>query len=120
MRSIDDGFDANSNGHPDFPDPSSVSYGFENFLTQKSPGYTAANENATPDVEKPYIEKIQRQYYAALGNPPTPLSNADAQTYGMASTPTLALVDRAGIVRWYHPGAATEEEIAEHVEAVLK
>jgi len=83
-------------------------------------GYTAANENATPDVEKPYIEKIQKQYYAMLGNPPTPLSNADAQTYGMASTPTLALVDRAGIVRWYHPGAATEQEIAERVEAVLK
>jgi thiol-disulfide isomerase/thioredoxin len=83
-------------------------------------GYTAANENATPQVEKPYIEKIQKQYYAALGNPPTPLSNANAVTYGMASTPTLALVDRAGIVRWYHPGAATEQEIAARVEAVLK
>jgi thiol-disulfide isomerase/thioredoxin len=83
-------------------------------------GYTAANENATPQVEKPYIEKIQKQYYAALGNPPTPVSNADALTWGMASTPTLALVDRAGIVRWYHPGNATEQEIAARVEAALK
>ena len=55
-----------------------------------------------------------------LENPPTPLSNANAIRYGMASTPTLVLVDRQGIVRWCHPGAATEQEIASQVEAVLK
>jgi thiol-disulfide isomerase/thioredoxin len=83
-------------------------------------GYTAANENATPQVEKPYIASIQKQYYAMLGAVPTPLSNANFVTYGGASTPTLALVDRAGIVRWYHPGAAQEGEIATRIEAVIK
>jgi thiol-disulfide isomerase/thioredoxin len=83
-------------------------------------GYTAASEDVTPQVEKPYIEKVQKEYYAMLENPPTPLSNANAIRYGMASTPTLVLVDRQGVVRWYHPGAATEQEISAQVEAVLK
>jgi hypothetical protein len=29
-----------------------------------------------------------------------------------SSTLTLVLVDRRGIVRWYHPGAATEQELS--------
>ena len=83
-------------------------------------GYTAAEEHATPQVERPYIAKIQAQYYAMLGNPPTPLSNANALTYGTASTPTLVLIDKQGIVRWFHPGAATEQEIAARIDAVMR
>src|SRR5439155_1930917 len=43
LLKIDDGFDANGNGIPDTPSPSSTNYGFENFLTFKSAGYNNAN-----------------------------------------------------------------------------
>src|SRR5205085_1360670 len=74
-------------------------------------GYVADGADAPPSVEKPYIEQIRRKFYAPLGDFPAPLSNANFARYGASSTPTLALVDRKGIVSWYHPGAATEREL---------
>ncbi|HEV8291631.1 MAG TPA: hypothetical protein VGP94_06890, partial [Tepidisphaeraceae bacterium] len=47
LLKIDDGFDANGNGQADIPSPTSTHYGFENFLTLKTPGYTAVNGNGT-------------------------------------------------------------------------
>jgi thiol-disulfide isomerase/thioredoxin len=82
-------------------------------------GYTAEEENAPPAVEKPYIEKIRQQYYAPLGDMIAPLSNANFVTYGCSSTPTLVLLDRQGIVRWYHPGKASEEELVARIQPVL-
>lgn len=83
-------------------------------------GYVARGETAPPDVEKPYIDVIRREYYTLLNKMPVPLSDANFINYGAEATPTLVLVDRQGIVRWYHPGAATELELAAHIEAVLK
>ena len=52
---------------------------------------------------------------------PVPISGANFANYGANfSTPTLVLLDRQGIVRWYHPGAATEKELAANIEAILK
>ena len=50
---------------------------------------------------------------------PAPLSNANFARYGASSTPTLVLVDRKGIVSWYHPGAATEQELSSQIEKAL-
>lgn len=83
-------------------------------------GYAARGETAPPEVEKPYIDVIRREYYTLLNKMPVPLSDANFVTYGDEATPTLVLLDRQGIVRWYHPGAATEQELAAHIEAVLK
>jgi thiol-disulfide isomerase/thioredoxin len=83
-------------------------------------GYVANGNDATPPVEKPYIEQIRRQFYAPLGDMPAPLSNANFARYGASSTPTLVLVDRKGIVRWYHPGAATERELSVQIERALR
>ncbi|HSP69097.1 MAG TPA: TlpA disulfide reductase family protein [Bryobacteraceae bacterium] len=83
-------------------------------------GYVANGNDATPEVEKPYIEYIRRQFYAPLGNMPAPLSNANFARYGASTTPTLVLVDRKGIVRWYHPGSATARELALQIEKVLR
>lgn len=83
-------------------------------------GYVANGADASPAVEKPYIDQIRRQFYAPLGDMPAPLSNANFARYGASSTPTLVLVDRLGIVRWYHPGAATEKELAAQIERVLR
>jgi thiol-disulfide isomerase/thioredoxin len=83
-------------------------------------GYVANGADATPDVEKPYIEQIRRQFYGPLSNMPAPLSNANFARYGASSTPTLVMVDRKGIVSWYHPGAATELELSSHIEQALR
>ena len=83
-------------------------------------GYVANGNDAPPEVEKPYIENIRRQFYAPLGNMPVPLSNANFARYGASTTPTLVLVDRQGIVRWYHPGTASERELSAHIEQVLR
>jgi thiol-disulfide isomerase/thioredoxin len=83
-------------------------------------GYVANGDDAPPAVEKPYIDQIRRQFYAPLGDMPAPLSNANFARYGASSTPTLVLVDRRGIVRWYHPGAATERELSVQIERALR
>ncbi len=83
-------------------------------------GYVEAGEDAKPAQEKSYIEQVRNRYYPLLANVPIPLSNTPFESYGCSSTPTLALVDKAGIVRWYHPGPATEAELIQQVERILK
>jgi len=82
-------------------------------------GYAAEGEPATPAEEKNYIEKIRRQYYGSLASVPVPLDSTNFQTYGASTTPTLVLIDRNGTVRYYHPGAASEAELAARIQAVL-
>jgi thiol-disulfide isomerase/thioredoxin len=83
-------------------------------------GYVANGMDAPPAVEKPYIEQIRRQFYAPLADMPAPLSNANFARYGASSTPTLVMVNRKGIVSWYHPGAATEQELTSQIERALR
>ena len=83
-------------------------------------GYVAEGADAPPAVEKPYIDQIRRQFYAPLSDMPAPLSNANFARYGASSTPTLVMVDRKGIVSWYHPGAATERELSVQIEKALR
>jgi thiol-disulfide isomerase/thioredoxin len=83
-------------------------------------GYVAGGEDAPPPVEKKYIEEVRQRYYAQLAAMPAPLSNANFLTYGAASTPTIVLLDKSGAVRWYHPGAAPENELESRIQAVLR
>jgi thiol-disulfide isomerase/thioredoxin len=81
-------------------------------------GYVESGEDASKPAEKRYITQIRDRYYAPVAAA-VPLSNAIFETYGCSSTPTLALIDKQGIVRWYHPGTATEAELIREIEAVL-
>jgi thiol-disulfide isomerase/thioredoxin len=83
-------------------------------------GYVANGNDAPPEVERPYIEQVRRKFYAPLGDMPAPLSNANFARYGASTTPTLVLVDRQGIVRWYHPGTVREPELSSQIERVLR
>jgi thiol-disulfide isomerase/thioredoxin len=83
-------------------------------------GYVANGDDAPPAVEKRYISEIRDRYYSQLSQMPVPLSNANFATYGASSTPTLALINRQGIVRYYHPGAASEAELSSQILAALK
>ncbi len=74
-------------------------------------GYVANGDEAGPADELKYIEQIRHQYYADLLSVPAPVSEANFRNYGASTTPTLVLIDRRGIVRVYHPGAMTIEEL---------
>jgi len=74
-------------------------------------GYVANGDEAGPADELKYIEQIRHQYYADLLGVPAPVSEANFRNYGASTTPTLVLIDRSGIVRLYHPGAMTLEEL---------
>lgn len=74
-------------------------------------GYVAGGEAAAPDVENPYIDTVRQTYYPVLAGLPIPLSAANHLRYGVSSTPTLVLVDRAGIIRLYHPGRMSQAEL---------
>ena len=82
-------------------------------------GYVAGGADAPPAVEKQYIEQVRNQFYAPLSDMPVPLSTANLLTYGASTTPTLVLVDGAGLVRYYHPGAASEAELTARIRAIL-
>jgi thiol-disulfide isomerase/thioredoxin len=74
-------------------------------------GYVANGDEAGPADELKYIEQIRHQYYADLLSVPAPVSEANFRNYGASTTPTLVLIDRQGIVRLYHPGAMTLDEL---------
>jgi len=82
-------------------------------------GYVAEGQEAAPAAEKRYIETVRRQYYAALGDVPVPLSNANFLNYGASTTPTLVLIDASGVVRLYHPGNLSGPDLAARIQAVL-
>ena len=82
-------------------------------------GYAAGGEDAAPEAEKQYIEQVRRKFYSALDSMPAPLSASNFYAYGASTTPTLVLIDRAGVVRYYHPGAAPEGELSAQIRKLL-
>jgi len=83
-------------------------------------GYVAGGEDAPKAVETPYIVKTFAQYYSGLGNVETPLSEANFTRYGVSTTPTLVLVNAAGIVTLYHPGAMTFDELSKAINSATR
>jgi thiol-disulfide isomerase/thioredoxin len=81
-------------------------------------GYVANGDEAGPADELKYIEQIRHQYYADLLSVPAPVSEANFRNYGASTTPTLVLIDRHGIVRLYHPGAMTMDELRAALDRV--
>ena len=82
-------------------------------------GYVAAGKEAPPDEEMRYIAQIQQTHYPDLAGRPMPVSEANYRRYGVSSTPTLVLLDRAGVVRLYHPGKMTKEALEPHIQRLL-
>lgn len=83
-------------------------------------GYVGNGDDAPPAAEKPYIERVRQAFYSAISPMPTPLSAANFQAYGASTTPTLALIDGGGIVRMYHPGAMSAQELSQAIRQLVK
>ena len=82
-------------------------------------GYVAGDVPAPAEQENRYIEQVRQRYYGWMTSVPTPLGEANHQRYGVSTTPTLAMVDRAGIIRLYHPGTMRETELAPLIQRLL-
>lgn len=82
-------------------------------------GYTAQIEHASPMDELQYIDAVRHRFYSGLLDMPVPISKYNFDTYGASTTPTLVLLDRAGKVAWYHPGAVPYDELRGEIEKAV-
>jgi thiol-disulfide isomerase/thioredoxin len=82
-------------------------------------GYVAGGAPAGPDEELRYMQTVRDKYYPFLAGVPVPVSVANHQRYGVSSTPTVVILDRQGIVRLYHPGSLTEDELEARLRPLL-
>ena len=83
-------------------------------------GYTAQVENAAPSDELAYIDAVRHRFYGGLLDMPVPISKYNFDVYGASTTPTLVLLDRAGKVAMYHPGALSYEQLKAEIEKAAR
>jgi thiol-disulfide isomerase/thioredoxin len=82
-------------------------------------GYVAGGKDAPADEELRYIDEVRQRSYPVLAGQPVPMSEANHLRYGVSTTPTLVLVDRAGVIRLYNPGRLTMEQLEPKIAALL-
>jgi thiol-disulfide isomerase/thioredoxin len=82
-------------------------------------GYAAEGADASPAQERTYIESVRARYYASLKDMPVPLSRQNFNAYGASTTPTLVVLNRAGQVAMYHPGALSYNELRSAVQKAV-
>jgi cytochrome c biogenesis protein CcmG/thiol:disulfide interchange protein DsbE len=83
-------------------------------------GYTAQVEHAAPSDELAYIDAVRKRFYGGLLDMPVPISKYNFDVYGASTTPTLVLLDRAGKVAMYHPGALPYDQLKAEIEKVAQ
>ena len=82
-------------------------------------GYAAQGADASRTQERAYIESVRQRYYAGLLDMAVPLSQQNFKTYGASTTPTLVVLNRAGQVALYHPGALSYDELRSSLQKVV-
>jgi thiol-disulfide isomerase/thioredoxin len=82
-------------------------------------GYTAQIEHASPADELRYIDAVRHRFYSGLLDMPVPINTHNFEVYGASTTPTLVLLDRAGKVAMYHPGALPYDQLRAEIEKVV-
>jgi thiol-disulfide isomerase/thioredoxin len=88
------------------------------FPTQKY-GYAAGGVEATPGVELAYIERVRESIYGSLIEGPTIVNESNFVRYGASTIPTFVLIDKLGIVRLYHPGVMTYDDLRAAIQRVF-
>ena len=82
-------------------------------------GKGADDKDATPAKEKVEIEKVWKEHYGMLEGVSAPIDTETMVRWGVSSNPTIALVDRKGLVRFYSPTRMSEDELSRRVEELL-
>jgi thiol-disulfide isomerase/thioredoxin len=83
-------------------------------------GYTMDDDHAPPAKETAFIQKVFERYYSSIPNVRVPLDAANFERFGASTTPTIALVDRRGIVKLYHPGLMDEASLVAALQPLLR
>ena len=79
-------------------------------------GYAAQGNDATPEQERAYIDSVRQRFYGSLADMPVPVSKQNFDAYGASTTPTIVILNRAGQVATYHPGAMMYEDLRAELE----
>ncbi len=82
-------------------------------------GYVAKRQPAGPDEELIYLTSIRDSQYPWMKNVPVPISEQIFSQYGVSTTPTLVLIDRAGNVARYNPGQLTTEQLEPLIQKII-
>jgi thiol-disulfide isomerase/thioredoxin len=82
-------------------------------------GTGAGDKDATPAEEKVEVEKVWKEHYGMLEGVSAPIDTETMVRWGVSSNPTIALVDRKGLVRFYSPTRMSEDELSRRVEELL-
>jgi thiol-disulfide isomerase/thioredoxin len=80
-------------------------------------GYADRGREVAPAEEQKYIETVFNEHYSDLGAVSVPLGAANFTNFGVSTTPTLVLIGRDGLVKLYHPGKMTYEELIARIAA---
>lgn len=83
-------------------------------------GYVAQRKTAPAAEEMAYIAQVRDQVYPWMASMSVPVSEENFKSYGASTTPTVVLVDRAGIVRLYHPGQMKQQEIEPYIKSIVE
>jgi hypothetical protein len=82
-------------------------------------GTGAQNKDVPPAEEKVHVGNVWKDSYPGLESVPIVFDKDAMIGYGVSATPTFALIDRKGIVRFYAPTRLSEAELSRRIEAVL-
>jgi len=82
-------------------------------------GYVAKRQPAGPDEELTYLTGVRDSDYRWMKNIPVPISEQIFAQYGVSTTPTLVLIDRAGNVSRYNPGQLTAEQLEPLIQKII-
>jgi len=78
-------------------------------------GYAAGDEEVKRPDELRYIDQVRQKYYGSIRGMTVPVSEESMKLWGVSTTPTLAVVNKQGIVVLYNPGSMTYEELLPYV-----
>jgi thiol-disulfide isomerase/thioredoxin len=79
-------------------------------------GYAGQGEDASPETELAWIDKVRQHFYSGLLDVPVPVSKANFDTYGASTTPTLVIISSKGVVDLYHPGLMSYDELRSAID----
>jgi len=82
-------------------------------------GYVAKRQPAGPDAELTYLTGIRDSVYPWMKTTPVPISDQIFAQYGVSTTPTLVLIDRAGNVSKYNPGQLTVQQLEPLIQKII-
>ena len=82
-------------------------------------GYVAKRQPAGPEEELAYLTGVRDSFYPWLKTVAVPISEDIFAQYGVSTTPTLVLIDRAGNVSKYNPGQLTAEQLEPLIQKIV-